>query len=126
MLAACSAELLRRHSTRKFFSKSFSGKKVKNIAEIEVDYFRVSLSMKKSVEIRQNNSGRGYTGRDVSLSCAFDRSYFCLLLHQSYIHANQPFSVVHSEQNVNTTVLAILRLPHILTLITFLTNVLLQ
>ena len=79
--------------------------------------------MRKIVEIRHNNNGRGYTGRDVSLMCAFDRSYFVFYLNLSYIHANQPFSIVHPEQKVNTTVLAILRLPHILTLITFLTNV---
>ena len=39
------------------------------------------------------------------------------------LYLNQPFSIVHSEKKVNFTVLVILRLPHILTLITFLTNV---
>ena len=36
----------------------------------------VSLSIKKTVESRRNNSRRGKTEQDVSLCCAFCRSYF--------------------------------------------------
>ena len=45
----------------------------KNMSEIGVEWFSqsVSLSMKKTVESRQTNSGRGKTERDVSFSCAF-------------------------------------------------------
>ena len=43
------------------------------MSEIGVEWFSqsVSLSMKKTVESRQTNSGRGKTERDVSFSCAF-------------------------------------------------------
>ena len=65
--------------------------------------------MKTIVEIRQNHRGRGKTERDVSLSCAFYRSYFVFYLN---LYSNQPFSIVYSERKVNITALVTLKLPH--------------
>ena len=61
----------------KFFSKSFfSLKKWKTFQKWSGIVSFVSLSIKKTVESRRNNSGRGKTEQDVSLCCAFCRSYF--------------------------------------------------
>ena len=61
----------------KFFSKSFfSLKKWKTFQKWSGIVSFVSLSIKKTVESRRNNSGRGKTEQDVSLYCAFCRSYF--------------------------------------------------
>ena len=43
----------------------------------------VSLSLKKNVEGGRSNSGRGKTEQDVSLCCAFYRSYFVFHLRLS-------------------------------------------
>ena len=69
-LTSCFTDIQR----EKFFSKSFSRKKVKNISEIGVGIQSscVCLSMK--------DSGRGKTERDVILSSAFYRSYFVFYL----------------------------------------------
>ena len=40
--------------------------------------------MKRIVESQVNNGGGGKTERDVSLSCAFYRSYFVLYLSLTY------------------------------------------
>ena len=75
-LAACLA-LLRTQSRRKVFLKEFFlVKKVKNILEMECNSFVCSTVDKETVESRRNNSGRGKTEQDVSLCCAFCRSYF--------------------------------------------------
>ena len=72
----------------KFFSKIFSGKKKWNTSrKLEWNSF-VCLSMKKNVESRQNNSGRGKTERHVSLRCAFYRSYFVFYLN---LYSNRLF-----------------------------------
>ena len=69
-IGACS---LQRHFAdiqRGRFSRSvFLIKNVKNISEIGVSF--VLLSMKKTVESRQNNSGRWESERDVRSSCDF-------------------------------------------------------
>ena len=58
----------------KFFSKSFFSLKQWKTWSGIVSF--VSLSIKKTVESRRNNSARGKTEQDVSLCCAFCRSYF--------------------------------------------------
>ena len=63
----------------KFFSKKWSGL---------VSF--VSLSMKKTAKSQQNNNGRGKTEREVSLSCAFYRSYF---VFNNYIHCKLKLSL---------------------------------
>ena len=91
-----------------FFSQSFSRTKgEKHLGNWSGIVSFVSLSMKKTVESRQNNSGRGKTERDVSLSCAFNRSYF--VFHLS-LYSNHPFllkfisfSIVYLEQTVEVT-----------------------
>ena len=61
----------------KFFSKSFfSLKKWKTFHKWSEIVSFVSLSIKKTVESRRNNSGRVKTEQDVSLCCAFCRSYY--------------------------------------------------
>ena len=68
---------LRTHSTRKVLLKEFfSLKKWKTFRKWSGIVSFVSLSIKKTVESRRNNSGRGKTEQDVSLCCAFCRSYF--------------------------------------------------
>ena len=59
--------------SRRVFFLSKSEKKIGNWRGI-VSF--VSLSLKKNVENQRNNNGRGKTERDVSLCCAFYRSYF--------------------------------------------------
>ena len=77
-LAACAAERRFAHIWgEKFFLKSFfSLKKWKTFQKWSGIVSFVSLSIKKTVESRRNNSGRGKTEQDVSLCCAFCRSYF--------------------------------------------------
>ena len=89
-LAVPSLREFRRHSTRNFFSKTFSRKKVKNILDWNGMVSCISLSMKRIVESRLNNSGRGKTERDVSLSCAFYRSYFVSSIYLS-LYSIRPF-----------------------------------
>ena len=102
----------------KFFSKSFSRKKVKkHLGNWSGIVSCISLSMKTIVKSQLNNSGRGKTERDVSLSCAFYRSYFLFhLLFKSAIL----LKFIHFQlcvKNKKLTLLVILWLPHILTLI---------
>ena len=63
---------LRRHSTRKVFLV----KNEKYLGNWSGMILCISLSMKRIVESRLNNSGRWKRKRDSSLSCTFDRSYF--------------------------------------------------
>ena len=80
----------------KFFSKSFSRKKVKkhlgNLSGI-VSY--IFLSMKTIVESQLNNSGRGKTERDVSKLCFLSELLSLLFTiqigHFTQIHS---FSIV--------------------------------
>ena len=66
---------LRTHSTRKVLLKEFfSLKKWKTFRKWSGIVSFVSLSIKKTVESRRNNSGKGKTERDVSFCCAFCRS----------------------------------------------------
>ena len=83
---------LRTHlSTRKVLLKEFfSLKKWKTFWKWSGILSFVSLSIKKTVESRQNNSGRGKTERDVSFCCAFCRSYFAFHLSWS-LYWNRPF-----------------------------------
>ena len=64
---------LRRHSTRKVFLEAcFSHKKCeRHLGNWSGIVSFVLLSMKKTVESRQNNSGRWESERDVSSSCDF-------------------------------------------------------
>ena len=72
---------LRTHSMRKVLLKEFfSLKQWKTFRKWSGIVSFVSLSIKKTVESRQNNSGRGKTERDVSFCCAFCRSYFAFHL----------------------------------------------
>ena len=77
---------LRRHSTRKVFLKEFfSYKKWKTSRKLEWNSF-VCLSMKKTVESQQNNSGSGKTERDVRWSwMCFLSELLCRL------YSNRPF-----------------------------------
>ena len=81
-IAACSAAS-HTFNKKSFTQTVFLAKKVKNISEMEWNSF-VSLSIKKTVESRRNNSGKGKTERDVSFSCAFSRSYFALHLNRTF------------------------------------------
>ena len=75
----------------KFFSKSFfSLKKWKTFQKWSGIVSFVSLSIKKTVENRRNNSGKGKTEREVSFCCAFCRSYFAFHLSLS-LYWNRPF-----------------------------------
>ena len=75
-LAACWAPLCT-HSRRKVFLKEFFlVKKVKTFQKWSGIVSFVSLSIKKTLESLRINSGRGKTEQDVSLCCAFCRSYF--------------------------------------------------
>ena len=73
----CSCSLQRRFADiqrETFFSNSFSrNKSKKHLGNWSGIVSFVSLSLKKTVESRQINSGSGNTERDVS--CAFYRSY---------------------------------------------------
>jgi len=72
---------LRTYSTRKVLLKEFfSLKKRKTFRKWSGIVSFVSLSIKKTVESRRNNSGKGKTERDVSFCCAFCRSYFAVRL----------------------------------------------
>ena len=82
---------LRTHSTRKVLLKEFfSLKKWKKFRKWSGIVSFVSLSIKKTVESRRNNSGKGKTERDVSFCCAFSRSYFAFHLSLS-VYWNQTF-----------------------------------
>ena len=78
------AATLPTNSTRKVFLEGFflskSEKKFGNWCGM-VSF--VSLSLKKNVESGRNNSGRRKTEQDVSLCCAFYRSYFVFHLRLS-------------------------------------------
>ena len=60
------------------------------------------VSVKKTVESRRNNSGKGKTERDASFCCAFSRSYFAfhlslikLILKPAILLKIPSFSIVH-------------------------------
>ena len=75
-LAACLA-LLRTHSRRKVFLKEFFPvKKVKNISEMEWNSFVCFTVDKEICGEPAKQQRRGKTEQDVSLCCAFCRSYF--------------------------------------------------
>ena len=76
---------LRTHSTRKVLLKEFfSLKKWKTFWKWSGIVSFVSLSIKKTVESRRNNSRKGKTEWDVSFCCAFCRSYFVFHLSLSF------------------------------------------
>ena len=82
---------LRTLATRKVLLKEFvSLKKWKTFRKLSGIASFVSLSIKKTVESRRNNSGKGKTERDVSFCCAFCRSYFAFHLSLS-LYWNRPF-----------------------------------
>ena len=83
---------LRTHSTRKVLLKEFfSLKKWKTFRKWSGIVSFVSLSMKKTVESRRNNSGKRKTESDVSFCCAFCRSYFAFHLSLS-LYWNRHFT----------------------------------
>ena len=72
------------HSTRKVLLKEFfSLKKLKTFRKWSGILSFVSLLIKKTVESRRNNSGKGKTERDASFCCAFCWSYFSFHLSLS-------------------------------------------
>ena len=75
-LAACWAPLRTQSRREVFLKRFFLVKKVKNISKMEWNSFVCLTVDKETVESRRNNSGRGKTEQDVSLCCAFCRSYF--------------------------------------------------
>ena len=80
-LCECFADIQR----ETFFSKSFSlQKSEKHLGNWSRIVSCISQSMKRIVESQLNNGGRGKTERDVSLSCAFYRSYFVFYLSLTY------------------------------------------
>ena len=81
-IAACSAAS---HSFngKNFTQRVFLARKVKTFRKWSGIVSFVSLSIKKTVESRRNNSGKGKTERDVSFCCAFYRSYFAFHLSLS-------------------------------------------
>ena len=82
---------LRTLATRKVLLKEFvSLKKWKTFRKLSGIASFVSLSIKKTVESRPNNSGKGKTERDVSFCSAFSRSYFAFHLSLS-LNWNRPF-----------------------------------
>ena len=82
---------LRTLATRKVLLKEFvSLKKWKTFRKLSGKASFVSLSIKKTVESRRNNSGKGKTERDVSFCSAFSRSYFAFHLSLS-LNWNRPF-----------------------------------
>ena len=89
-LAACSA------ASHTFNEKSFiqrvflAKKKRRTFRKWSGIVSFVSMSIKKTVESRCNNSGKGKTERDVSFCCAFCRSYFAFYLSLS-LYWNGPF-----------------------------------
>ena len=84
----CSCSLQRRFADiqrETFFSNSFSrNKSKKHLGNWSGIVSCISQSMKRIVESQLNNGGRGKTERDVSLSCAFYRSYFVFYLSLTY------------------------------------------
>jgi len=114
---------LRTHSTRKVLLKEFFLlKKWKTFRKWSgIVSFFVSLSIKKTVESRRNNSGKWKTERDVSFCCAFCRSYFAFHLSLS-LHWNRPILLKFTHfqlciENKQLRLLIVLGLPHILTVI---------
>ena len=90
-IAACSAASHTSHSTKKVLLKEFfSLKKWKKFRKWSGIVSFVSLSIKKTVESRRNNSGKGKTERDVRFCCAFCLSYFAFHLRLS-LYWNRPF-----------------------------------
>ena len=81
-IAACSAAS-HTFNEKSFTQRVFLAKKVKNIRKWSGIVSFVSLSIKKTVESKRNNSGKGKTERDVSFCCAFCRSYFAFHLSLS-------------------------------------------
>ena len=78
------AATLPTNSTRKvFLEEFFLTKSENNFGNWCGMVSFVSLSLKKNVESGRNNSGRGKTEQDVSLCCAFYRSYFVFHLRLS-------------------------------------------
>ena len=81
----------RTHSMRKVLLKEFFLlKKWKTFRKSRGIVSFVSLSIKKTVECRRNNSGKGKTERDVSFCCTFCRSYFAFHSSSS-LYWNWPF-----------------------------------
>ena len=89
VIAACSAAS-HTFNEKSFTQEFFSLKKWKTFRKWSRIVSFVSLSIKKTVESRQNNSGKGKTERDVSCCCAICRSYFAFQLSLS-LHWNRPF-----------------------------------
>ena len=81
-IAACSAAS-HTFNEKSFTQRVFLAKKVKTFLKWSGIVSFVSLSIKKTVESRRNNSGKGKTERDVSFCCAFCRSYFAFHLSLS-------------------------------------------
>ena len=81
-IAACSAAS---HSFngKNFTQRVFLARKVKTFRKWSGIVSFVSLSIKKTVESRRKNSGKGKTEQDVSFCCAFCRSYFAFHLSLS-------------------------------------------
>jgi len=78
---------LRTHSTRKVLLKEFFQlKKWKTFRKWSgiVSFDRRWLSIKKTVESRRSNCGKGKTERDVSFCCGFCRGYFAFHLSLSW------------------------------------------
>ena len=106
----------------KFFSKSFfSLKKWKTFQKWSGIVSFVSLSIKKTVESRQNNSGRGKTEKDVSLCCAFvGATLFSIYKLKLILKPAILLKFTHFQlyiQNKQLRLLVVLGLPHILTVI---------
>ena len=90
LVAACSAAS-HTFNEKSFTQRVFLTKKVKKLlGNMEWNNFVISLSIKKTVESRQNNGGKGKTEGGVSFCCAFCRSYFAFHLSLS-LYWNRPF-----------------------------------
>ena len=69
---------------KSFTQRVFLAKKVKNVSEMEWNRFVCfTVNKENGREPAKKNSGRGKTERDVSLCCAFCRSYFAFHLSLS-------------------------------------------
>ena len=116
---------LRTHSTRKVLLKEFfSLKKWKTFRKWSGIVSFVSLSIKKTIESRRNNSGKGKTERDVSFCCAFCRSYFAFHFKKNKLKLILKPAILlkftHFQlciENKQLRLLIVLGLPHILTVI---------
>ena len=109
---------IRAHSTRKvLFNEFFSLKMWKTFRKWSGIVSFVSLSIKKTVESRRNNSGKGKTERDVS-SCVFCWSYFAFHFSLSLNWNRLKFT--HFQlwiENKQLRLHIVLGIPHILTVI---------